>query len=104
LLLLTTRDGGQKTSMRIPRLDLQDLAGLFDKTVGLGKEIVGELLDDDGLIANGETQQRRGTQRLQSNRLTAKADARQASAQAFAAQERAAAERIAAEELAAAQR
>jgi hypothetical protein len=88
--------------MRIPRPDLQDLSGLFDKVVGLGKEVVGEFLDHDGLIAAGETQQRKGTETLHSNRLTAKADERQARAQAFAAQERAAAERIAAEELAAA--
>jgi uncharacterized protein YjbJ (UPF0337 family) len=82
--------------MRIPRPDPQDLAGLVDKVVGLGKEVVGELFDDDTLITAGEAQQRKGAQRLQSIRLTAKADARQARARAFAAQERAAAEHTAA--------
>ena len=79
--------------MRIPRPDPQDLSGLFDKVVGLGKEVVGELFDDESLISAGEAQQRKGTQRLQSIRLTAMADARQARARAFAAQERAAAQR-----------
>jgi hypothetical protein len=100
--LLTAGGCGQIQGMRIPGPDLKDLSGLLDKVVGLSKEVVGEILDHDRLIAAGEAQQRKGTETLHLNRLTRKADARQAQAQAFAAQEREAAECIAAQELAAA--
>jgi len=31
--------------MRIPRIDPKDATGLIDKVVGLGKEITGEVFD-----------------------------------------------------------
>jgi uncharacterized protein YjbJ (UPF0337 family) len=43
--------------MRIPRVDPKDVTGLFDKVIGLGKEITGEVFDRDRLIKAGEAQQ-----------------------------------------------
>ena len=34
--------------MRIPRIDPKDATGMFDKVVGLGKEIAGEVFDESG--------------------------------------------------------
>jgi hypothetical protein len=39
--------------MRIPRIDPKDATGLFDKVVGLGKEITGEVFDRQSLIEAG---------------------------------------------------
>jgi hypothetical protein len=36
--------------MRIPRIDPKDATGLFDKVVGLGKEVVGEVFDEQRLV------------------------------------------------------
>lgn len=76
--------------MRIPRIDPKDVTGLYDKVVGLGKEIVGELLDEDRLVTAGEAQQEKGTEKLKAIREQAKADAHRASAQAQDRRERAA--------------
>ncbi|MBE7187055.1 hypothetical protein [Jatrophihabitans endophyticus] len=50
--------------MQIPRIDPKNAAGLADKIVGLGKEIVGTLAGNDRLTKAGQVQQDKGTERL----------------------------------------
>jgi uncharacterized protein YjbJ (UPF0337 family) len=76
--------------MRVPRINPKDATGLFDKVVGLGKEIVGVVVDEDRLITAGEAQQDKGTEKLKALRSQAKADAHRAKARAHATKERAA--------------
>jgi uncharacterized protein YjbJ (UPF0337 family) len=76
--------------MRIPRIDPKDATGLYDKVVGLGKEIVGEVFDERRLIEAGEAQQAKGTEKLKAIREQTKADAHQAKARAMDAKERSA--------------
>ena len=76
--------------MRIPRIDPKDATGLFDKVVGLSKEITGEFFDRKRLIESGEAQQAKGTEKLKALREQTKADAHQAKAQAYDAKERSA--------------
>jgi uncharacterized protein YjbJ (UPF0337 family) len=76
--------------MRIPRIDPKDATGLFDKVVGLGKEVFGEVFDEQRLIEAGEAQQAKGTEKLKAVREQVKADAHKAKAQTLDARERAA--------------
>ena len=76
--------------MRIPRIDPKDATGLFDKVVGLGKEVAGEVFDNESLISAGEAQQSKGTQKLKAIREQAKADAHRAKAEAYDSKQRAA--------------
>jgi uncharacterized protein YjbJ (UPF0337 family) len=76
--------------MRIPRIDPKDATGLFDKVVGLGKEVVGEVFDEQRLIEAGEAQQAKGTEKLKAVREQAKADTHRAKAQSFEKREQAA--------------
>jgi uncharacterized protein YjbJ (UPF0337 family) len=76
--------------MRIPRVDAKDATGLIDKVVGLGKEITGEIFDQQRLIAAGEAQQAKGSEKLKAIREQTKADAHKAKAQSLDAKERAA--------------
>ena len=76
--------------MRIPRIDPKDATGLFDKVVGLGKEITGEVFDQTRLIEAGEAQQAKGTEKLKAIREQAKADAHKSKAKAYESKERAA--------------
>ena len=76
--------------MRIPRIDPKDATGLIDKVVGLGKEVFGEVFDQQRLIDAGEAQQAKGTEKLKAIREQAKADAHKAKAQTLDARERAA--------------
>jgi len=76
--------------MRIPRIDPKDATGLFDKVVGLGKEVFGEVFDEQRLIEAGEAQQAKGTEKLKAIREQAKADGHKAKAQAYDQRERAA--------------
>jgi uncharacterized protein YjbJ (UPF0337 family) len=50
--------------MQIPRIDPKNVAGLADKIVGLGKEIVGSVTSRDRLTKAGQVQQEKGTERL----------------------------------------
>lgn len=59
----------------IPRIRVSNLNGLSDKVVGLGKELAGELFDEQWLIEAGTAQQGKGTAKLQAIRQQAKADA-----------------------------
>jgi uncharacterized protein YjbJ (UPF0337 family) len=76
--------------MRIPRIDPKDATGLFDKVVGLGKEVFGEVFDEKRLIEAGEAQQAKGTEKLKAIREQAKADAHKAKAKTLDERERAA--------------
>jgi uncharacterized protein YjbJ (UPF0337 family) len=80
----------EEQAMRIPRVDPNDVTGLLDKVVGLGKEIVGELVDDERMITAGEAQQSKGSEKLKAIREQAKADTHRAKARAYAGKERAA--------------
>jgi len=76
--------------VRIPRIDPKDATGLFDKVVGLGKEVVGEVFDKQRLIEAGEAQQAKGTERLKAVREQTKADAHQAKARTYEQREKSA--------------
>ena len=76
--------------MRIPRIDPKDATGLYDKFVGLGKEVVGEVFGKDRLIEAGEAQQAKGTEKLKAIREQAKADAHKAKAHAYEKREQSA--------------
>jgi uncharacterized protein YjbJ (UPF0337 family) len=76
--------------VRIPRIDPKDATGLFDKVIGLGKEILGVVVDEDRLITAGEAQQDKGTEKLKAIRDQAKADAHRAKARAHETKQRSA--------------
>ncbi len=76
--------------MRIPRIDPKDATGLIDKVVGLGKEIAGEVLDNERLIDAGEAQQSKGTEKLKAVREQAKAEAHRAKATTYQQKEKSA--------------
>jgi uncharacterized protein YjbJ (UPF0337 family) len=76
--------------MRIPRIDPKDATGLYDKVVGLSKEVVGEVFDQQRLIDAGEAQQAKGTEKLKAIREQAKADAHKAKARTYEAREQSA--------------
>jgi uncharacterized protein YjbJ (UPF0337 family) len=66
--------------MQIPRIDPKNLQGLLDKVVGLGKEIVGSLLDNDNLTQAGQVQQEKASERIKALKAEARADAHEAKA------------------------
>ena len=68
--------------MNIPRVDPKNVAGLADKVVGLGKEIVGSLSGQEQLAKAGRIQQQKGTERLKTVRSEADAKAHDAKAAA----------------------
>ena len=74
--------------MRIPRIDPKDATGLFDKVVGLGKEITGEVFDRQSMIEAGEAQQAKGTEKLKAIREQAKADGHKAKAKSYESKQR----------------
>lgn len=74
----------------IPRVDPKDISGLADKFVGLGKEVLGELLDQNTLIEAGEAQQAKGTEKLKALREQAKVEAHNAKAEALERKQRSA--------------
>jgi len=76
--------------MRIPRIDAKDATGLYDKVVGLGKEVVGEVFDRQRMIEAGEAQQAKGTEKLKAIREQAKADAHNAKARTYEKREQSA--------------
>ena len=68
--------------MQIPRIDPKNAAGLIDKIVGLGKEIVGTVTGQDRLQKAGQVQQDKGTERLKAVQAQVEADAHNAKAKA----------------------
>lgn len=66
--------------MQIPRIDPENVLGLADKLVGIGKEIVGTLTGSDRLAKAGQVQQDKGTERIKAVRAELKADAHESKA------------------------
>ena len=75
----------------IPRIDVQNLGGLADKFAGLGKEVFGELFDEQKWIDAGEAQQAKGTEKLNAVRKQTKAKTHQRGADKAEDRQRAAA-------------
>lgn len=76
--------------MRIGTMDLNKLRGVADKAVGLGKETLGTLLDNDRLVEAGEAQQDRAKEQLRALREEAKAQAKESEAELQERRQRAA--------------
>jgi uncharacterized protein YjbJ (UPF0337 family) len=74
---------GQVRDMQMGTIDLDKLRGVGDKFVGLAKETVGVLIDNDGLQRAGEAQQTKATETLKALRDEAKAEAKEAKAAAI---------------------
>lgn len=68
--------------MQVPRIDPKNAVGLVDKIVGLGKEIVGTVINQDRLTKAGQIQQEKGTERIKAMKSELDADAHQAKAKA----------------------
>ena len=68
--------------MQIPRIDPKNAAGLVDKVLGLGKEVVGTLTNRDRLRKAGQVQQDKGTERLKAVQAEARAETHEAKAAA----------------------
>jgi uncharacterized protein YjbJ (UPF0337 family) len=66
--------------MQIPRIDPKNVAGLADKVVGLGKEIIGTVANRDRLTRAGQVQQEKGSERLQAVQAEISAKAHEAKA------------------------
>lgn len=66
--------------MQIPSVSPDNVRGIADKVVGLGKEILGTVIDDASLRDSGRTQQRAGSERLAAVEEEVKAKAREAQA------------------------
>ncbi|SHH56862.1 hypothetical protein SAMN05443575_4107 [Jatrophihabitans endophyticus] len=76
--------------MQIPRIDPKNAAGLVDKVVGLGKEIVGTVAGNDRLANAGQVQQDKGTERLKATKAQTRADGHEAKANAAEQRQKAA--------------
>lgn len=76
--------------MRLQRIDPENVRGFADKFFGLGKELVGSIVNNDGLREEGEAQQKKGTERLRALQDQMKAEAKEAKADTFERQQKAA--------------
>lgn len=76
--------------MRLQRINPDNARGFADKFFGLGKELVGSLVNNDGLREEGEAQQKKGSERLRALQDQAKAAAKEAKAEGLEKQQRAA--------------
>jgi uncharacterized protein YjbJ (UPF0337 family) len=76
--------------MRLQRIDPENARGFIDKFLGLGKEVVGSVIDNEGLRKEGEAQQKKGAERLRALQDQVKAEAKEAKAETFERQQRAA--------------
>ncbi|HWB67496.1 MAG TPA: hypothetical protein VG708_11795 [Mycobacteriales bacterium] len=74
--------------MRIPRIETDNATGLIDKFIGLGKEVVGEVFDNQRLIEAGEAQQGKGIEKLKALRKQAKARSHEQNARSHESSER----------------
>ena len=74
--------------MRV-NLEPGNLTGIYDKVVGLGKEVAGTVLDERGWVRAGQAQQDKGTEKLEALRAQAKADTHAARARAAEGRQRA---------------
>jgi uncharacterized protein YjbJ (UPF0337 family) len=76
--------------MRLQRIDPENVRGFADKFLGLGKELIGSVLDNEGWRKEGEAQQKKGTERIRALQDQVKAEAKEAKAETFERQQRAA--------------
>lgn len=76
--------------MQVGSIDLNKLRGIGDKGVGITKEFVGVIINNDRLQEEGEAQQERATKELRALRKQAEAQANEAKAEAAERRERAA--------------
>jgi uncharacterized protein YjbJ (UPF0337 family) len=74
--------------MQIPRIDPKNAAGLLDKVVGLGKEVVGTVTGRDRLSKAGQVQQDKGTERLKAVKSQLEADGHKTKAAAAEQEQR----------------
>ena len=70
--------------MRIPHISPKNASGLFDKVLGLGREVAGTLFDNGSVKKAGQIQQEKGTEKLKA--VESELDAQRYDAQAKAAQ------------------
>ncbi len=63
--------------MNVGRIDLTQLRGISDKSVGLAKELVGTLLGNESLQRQGEAQQDRASEEMKALRKQAEAQAKE---------------------------
>jgi uncharacterized protein YjbJ (UPF0337 family) len=66
--------------VRIGTIDINKLRGLFDKALGLGKELLGTVVGSDRLQEEGEAQQSRATEQLRALRQEVKAQRKESEA------------------------
>ncbi len=76
--------------MRLQRIQPENVRGFADKFLGLGKELFGSIIDNDGLRKEGEAQQKKGTERIRALQDQVKAEAKDAKADTYERQQRAA--------------
>jgi uncharacterized protein YjbJ (UPF0337 family) len=60
--------------MKIANIDLKQLRGFADKSIGLQKEVLGTVLGREGLSNEGKAQQERGSAHLKALKAEAEAD------------------------------
>jgi uncharacterized protein YjbJ (UPF0337 family) len=75
--------------MNARTIDPGKVRALVDKMLGLGKEVVGVVIDNDRLQDQGNRQQDKGTATLKSLRNEARAQAKEAKAETMERKERA---------------
>jgi len=76
--------------MQVGSIDLNKLRGVGEKGVGITKEFVGVIINNDRLQQEGEAQQERATLELRALRKEAQAQAKEAQAELAERRERAA--------------
>lgn len=77
--------------MRVPHINPDNVLGLADKIVGLLKEVIGQLFDQEAMQKSGKLQQAQGTAKLEALQAEIKADAQNAKVKSLdEAQEKAA--------------
>jgi uncharacterized protein YjbJ (UPF0337 family) len=76
--------------MRLQRIEPENVRGFLDKFLGLGKELLGTIFDNDSWRKEGEAQQKAGTERIRALQDQIKAEAKEAKAETFERQQRAA--------------
>ncbi len=60
--------------MKIANIDLKQLRGFADKSIGLQKEVLGTVLGRENLSNEGKAQQERGSAHLKALKAEAEAD------------------------------
>lgn len=68
--------------MQVPRIDPKNTLGLVDKIVGLGKEILGTVTNQERLTKAGQVQQEKGTERIKAIKSELDANAHKSKAAA----------------------